>query len=100
MIFTDKRAKGVSRCLLDTNLKGEPLHYHISEVAPGVRSHPPHQHDGYEAVHVLDGEAVFEIGDERHVLRAGEGVIFDPNRMHGLIGGGTGPVRYLVVLSR
>ena len=100
MIFTDKRAKGVGRCLVDTNLQGEPLHYHISEVAPGVRSHPPHQHGGYEAVHVLEGEAVFEIDDERHVLRAGEGVIFDPNRLHGLIGGGTGSVRYLVVLSR
>jgi quercetin dioxygenase-like cupin family protein len=49
---------------------------------------------------VLEGEAVFEIEDERHVLRAGEGVIFDPNRLHGLIGGGTGAVRYLVVLSR
>jgi hypothetical protein len=34
------------------------------------------------------------------VLRAGEGVIFDPNRLHGLIGGGPGAVRYLVVLSR
>ena len=37
MIFTEKRAKGVGRCLVDTQLKGEPLHYPISEVAPGVR---------------------------------------------------------------
>ena len=100
MIFTEKRAKGFGRCLVDTQLKGEPLHYPISEVAPGVRSHPQHQHGGYEAVHVLEGEAVFEIEAERPVLRAGEGVIFDPNRLHGLVGGGTGLVRYLVVLSR
>jgi len=100
MIFTDKLAKGVRRCLVDKNLQGEPLHYHLSEVAPGGRSHPPHQHGGYEAVHVLAGEAVFEIEDERHVLRAGEGVIFDPQRMHGLVGSGTEAARYLVVLSR
>ena len=54
-------AKGLSRYLLDTDLDGEPIHVHISEVGPGQRSHPPHQHGGYEAIHMIEGEGTLEI---------------------------------------
>lgn len=100
MGFIEKTVKGVKRCLVDTNLKGEPMHYHISEVGPGGRSHPPHQHPGCEAIHVLAGSATLELGDHRQILNEGEGVIFDPTQMHGLINHGTTPVRYMVILRR
>jgi quercetin dioxygenase-like cupin family protein len=98
MSFTPQIKKGLNRCLVDDALTGEPLHFHISEVTAGQRSHAPHQHDGTEAVYVMAGEATLEIGDERIVLQSGEGVIFDPQRLHGLINTGPTTNRYMVIL--
>jgi (S)-ureidoglycine aminohydrolase len=90
--------KGIERYLLDQDLGGEPLHLHISEVGPGGRSHPPHQHGGYEAIYMLEGEGVFEIGEERYRVGKGEAVVFDPHKLHGLINESAAPMRYMVVL--
>lgn len=90
--------KGIERYLLDRDLDGEPLHLHISSVGPGGRSHPPHQHGGYEAIYMLAGTATFEIGDERHIIQTGEAVTFDPRKLHGLVNESETPMRYLVVL--
>lgn len=98
MSFSPQIKKGLSRCLVDTSLQGEPLHFHISEVAAGLRSHDPHQHDGTEAIYVMEGEATLEFDDEKVVLRAGEGVIFEPQRMHGLINTGSVSNKYLVII--
>ncbi|MCB0079464.1 MAG: cupin domain-containing protein [Caldilineaceae bacterium] len=92
--------KGIARYLLDQDLGGEPLHLHISEVGPGGRSHPPHQHGGYEAIYMLDGEGVFEIGDERHRVGSGEAVVFDPHKLHGLVNESAAPMRYMVVMVK
>jgi (S)-ureidoglycine aminohydrolase len=91
--------KGIGRYLLDADLGGEPLHLHVSEVAAGGRSHPPHQHGGYEAIYMLDGEGTFEIADESHLIRGGEAVVFDPRKLHGLVNYSTAPMRYMVVLA-
>ena len=92
--------KGIDRYLLDTDLGGEPLHLHVSEVEPGGRSHPPHQHGGFEAIYMLAGEGTFEIGDERHIIRDGEAVVFDPQKLHGLVNLSTAPMRYMVILAQ
>ena len=92
--------KGITRYLLDQDLHGEPLHLHVSEVGPGGRSHPPHQHGGLESIYMLAGEGVFEIGNERHLIGAGEAVTFDPRKLHGLINEGNVPMRYLVILVK
>ncbi len=99
MSFAEKSVKGLLRCFVDTNLPDAPLRYHISEVGPGQRSHPPHQHDGCEAVHVLEGALTLDHGGEQQVLNAGEGAVFDPTQLHGLRNHGDGVVRYLVMLS-
>lgn len=91
--------KGIGRYLLDDDLGGEPLHLHISEVGPGGRSHPPHQHGGYEAIYMLEGEGTFEIAEESHLILAGEAVVFDPQKMHGLVNYSDAPIRYMVVLA-
>lgn len=92
--------KGIANYLLDSDLNGEPLHLHVTEVAAGGRSHPPHQHGGYEAVYMLEGEGTLEIADERYSFKAGESVVFDPRKMHGLVNHSDAPMRYLVVLAK
>lgn len=97
-MFHELSIKGISRYLIDERLEGEPIHLHISEVAPGGRSHPPHRHGGYEAFYMLAGTATLEIEDERVLLHAGEVAVFDPQRMHGLLNESDAPIRYIVVL--
>ncbi|MAS35555.1 MAG: hypothetical protein CL610_16200 [Anaerolineaceae bacterium] len=100
MTLVEHQVKGISRNLLDTDLPGEPLHIHISEVAAGSRAHPPHQHGGYEAFYMIEGEGVLEIGDETHVLTANESAIFDPQKLHGLRNDSDQPMRYMVIIFR
>lgn len=98
MPLIEHAKKGLARCLIDSRLEGEPLHFHISEVAAGQRSHPPHTHDGVEAIYVMAGEATVEFPDESVRLVVGESIIFDPRRLHGLINTGAGPNRYMVII--
>lgn len=98
MILTEQTAKGLAQCLVDQRLEGEPLHLHITELAAGLRSHPPHRHPGVEAFYILDGEVTLELDEERRLLHAGEAVIFDSDRLHGLINTSAGPARYLVII--
>ena len=63
------QAKGLARLLTDVDLPPERLRIHISEVGPGERSHPPHQHDGVEAFYMLEGEGTLEIDAERQLHR-------------------------------
>jgi len=100
MSFTLHAKKGLARCSIDNALHGEPLHFHISEVAAGQASHAPHQHDGTEAIYLLAGEATLTIGDETLRLQSGESVIFDPRRLHGLTNTGTTINRYMVIIGR
>ena len=101
MPFHEHPSKGIPRYFLEDGLPGdEPIHLHISAVGPGQRSHPPHQHGGWEAFYMLEGEATLEIEDERQVIRAGESVVFDPRRMHGLVNTGDVPMRYMVILTK
>jgi (S)-ureidoglycine aminohydrolase len=94
------QVKGIARCLLDEDLQGEPLHVHISEVGPGERSHPPHRHGGIEAFYMFEGEGTLEIDSEAYLLKANEAVVFDPNKLHGLLNTGSVPMRYMVIITR
>jgi quercetin dioxygenase-like cupin family protein len=100
MTFLDHKVKGITRYLLDADLDGEPLHVHISEVAAGQRAHPPHQHGGLEAFYMLEGEGVLEIDGETHPLRTNEAVVFDPQKLHGLVNRSAAPMRYMVILAK
>lgn len=98
MTLQEHPVKGISRNLLDTNLQGEPLHIHISEVDAKSRAHPPHRHGGYEAFYMLEGEGVLEIGGETYTLAANESAVFDPRKLHGLRNDTDQPMRYMVIL--
>lgn len=98
MPFHDVTKKGLARFMVDDRLQGEQLSIHISQVGPGERSHPPHQHPGVEAFYMFEGEGTLEIGDERIILRAGESLVFDSGRMHGLFNSGAIPMRYMVII--
>ncbi|MFZ4659995.1 MAG: cupin domain-containing protein [Caldilineaceae bacterium] len=93
-------AKGLTRYLLDADLKGEPIHVHISEVGPGQRSHPPHQHGGYEAIYMIEGEGTLELDEERHMFGANEAIVFDPQKLHGLVNHGSTLMKYMVILAK
>ncbi|MBX3013009.1 MAG: cupin domain-containing protein [Caldilineaceae bacterium] len=99
MPLQSHKARGLTRYLLDADLVGEPIHVHISEVGPGQRSHPPHRHGGYEALYMLEGEGTLELDEERHRLGTNEAIVFDPQKLHGLLNHSDAPMKYLVVLA-
>jgi len=70
-------------------------------VPPGRTAYPRHSHHNNEELFViLEGEGVFEIGDARHPVRAGD-VAFapagGPETAHQLHAGGNSPLRYLCI---
>ncbi len=99
MQFLEHPVKGIDHYLLDASLNGESLHMHISAVDPGQRSHPPHQHGGFEAFYMLEGVGTLEIDGESVTIPAGQAVVFDPQKLHGLVNRGNVPMRYMVVLA-
>ena len=100
MMLLEHPVKGIGRNLLDTDLQGEPLHIHISEVGAKSRAHPPHKHGGYEAFYMLEGEGTLEIGDETYILAPNESAVFDPQKLHGLRNDSGQPMRYMVILYK
>jgi uncharacterized cupin superfamily protein len=48
---------------------------------------------------MLEGEGVLEIDGETHPLRANEAVVFDPQKLHGLVNRSAAPMRYMVILA-
>ena len=100
MSFVTRQAKGLQRLFLEEGLPEGALRLHISEVAPGMRAHPPHAHSGVEAFYLLEGSATLEIDDERLSLCANEAVIFDPRKLHGLVNTGDRPLRYMVIITQ
>jgi len=97
--FATIATKGLDGLLLDESLTGKELKIHISEVAAGQRSHPPHQHGGIEAIYMFEGEATLEIGESVQVLRANQAIVFNPQVLHGLFNSGDGPMRYMVIIA-
>jgi uncharacterized cupin superfamily protein len=75
----------------------------IESPAPGRRLCPTHYHM-LEEEHalVLEGEVTLILGDERHVMRAGDYVCFPAGRKvgHSFLNSGTGPCRTLMIGER
>jgi hypothetical protein len=76
MIFNELTVRGISRYLHDADLGEKDLRLHISQVEAGKRSHPPHQHGGFEGFYILEGQGTVEIEDEEFILRANETAVF------------------------
>jgi mannose-6-phosphate isomerase-like protein (cupin superfamily) len=99
MAFTTRQVKGLARCLVETGIDPERLRIHISEIAAGSRSHPPHTHDAVEAFYVLEGYGAVEIGGERYAVGPNEAIILDARTLHGLENTGETPMRYMVIMT-
>lgn len=98
--FIPRAVKGIDRLLQDPSLPPDRLRLHISEIAPGTSSHPPHIHDGVEAFYVLAGEGEVEIDGVKYPLKANEAIVLNPGVLHGLTNTGTVPMRYIVVIAK
>jgi mannose-6-phosphate isomerase-like protein (cupin superfamily) len=59
----------------------------------------PYGHAGEEFCYVLEGELTFRIGDETHVVRAGDSIHFDSTVPHVCVNRSRRPVRSLWVLT-
>lgn len=67
------------------------------ELKPGFEGPEPHAHDDHvDAFYVLEGEAEFQMGDEKLLLGAGSFVAAPPGVLH-TFSGGPGPSRLLNV---
>lgn len=99
MAFTERQAKGLTRCLVETGIDPGKLRIHISEIAPSTRSHPPHAHDAVEAFYVLEGHGAVELGAERYEIGPNEALILDARTLHGLENIGDTPMRYMVIMT-
>lgn len=57
-------------------------------------------HPGQEHCYVLSGEVVFYVGEEKHRLRAGEGIFIDSGLPHRAENGGKGEAEVLMTVSK
>jgi mannose-6-phosphate isomerase-like protein (cupin superfamily) len=98
--FNLHQVKGISRLLIDSSIDPDRLHFHISEIEPGTRAHPPHTHDGVEAFYILEGEGTVEVQGECQTLKANEAIVIDPGVPHGLVNTGSTRMRYIVMIAK
>jgi (S)-ureidoglycine aminohydrolase len=97
--LSERTAKGIARSLFDSDLGEAPIRVHISEVAAGQRSHPPHRHDGYEAFYMIEGEGTIEIENDTFILRTNETMVINPQKLHGIANNSNAPIRYMVIIT-
>jgi transcriptional regulator with XRE-family HTH domain len=80
--------------------QGKVFEAYLAEFPPQQEKDvQPHQHEGAEFVHVLEGTLVIHFDDEDHHLNTGDSVYFDPTEPHSYRGTGDVPARALVVTS-
>jgi quercetin dioxygenase-like cupin family protein len=99
MEFSEVQERGLARCLRAAELDSEKLRMHISELAPGARSHEPHTHAGAEAFCMLEGSGTVEVEGEAHRLGPNEAIVIDGARPHSIYNDGKLKIRYLVATS-
>jgi (S)-ureidoglycine aminohydrolase len=98
--FTQVQKKGIDACWLESSLNPDQLHLHITEIPAGTRSHPPHTHAGAEAFYVLAGSGQIETEDDIIPLQANQAIILDASKVHGLVNTGSGPMKYIVIITK
>lgn len=98
MSFSQKTVQGLTKYLADTDVDPHQLRMHISELAPGTRSHEAHTHAGVEAFYILKGHGTIEVAGEKHSLGPNEVILLDAGKPHGISNTGTTVMRYLVII--
>lgn len=97
MGFASLNKKGLAKYLMDSDIEPEKFSMHISEIGPGMSSHPSHAHDGIEAIYVFYGEAVVETETEQNSIGPNQAIVMDASKSHRLTNIGSIPLRYMVV---
>ncbi len=92
--------KGIGRFIFEAGADPQQLHLHISEVEPGTRAHPPHQHDGQEIFYVFSGRGEVLFGKHTHLLTDNQAIQVDCRVLHGIRNVGQTPLRYAVIIAR
>ena len=99
-VTTRTDIKGVDRFLFTKGADDHKLHLHVSEVGPGQRSHPPHQHEGLETFYILEGKGEIVHGEETYSVNSGEAMQVECSVLHGIRNAGEGPLRYAVIIAK
>lgn len=90
--------------MVGLRLGAQRLGYNITEVPPGKRAFPFHNHRvNEEMFFVLEGQGEARIGAQRYPIRTGDFICCTaggPETAHQLINTGTVPLRYLAVSTR
>ena len=92
--------KGIDRFIFEAGSDPARLHLHVSEVPPGTRAHPPHQHAGSEIFYVFCGEGEVVYGEKTHRLTANQAIHVDCRTLHGIRNAGDTPLRYAVIIAK
>ena len=87
----------------DVLLRSEQSAGHVSImeniVSAGSAGPPLHKHDFDEGFYMLEGELIFQIGDQRFTRRAGEFAFAPRNVAHALANHSDADARYLLVCT-
>lgn len=93
----DRQPKELFPGALSRTFWGEKMLFSLLELAPGCVV-PRHSHPHEQAGMVLEGELEFTIGDETHMVKAGE-IFFIPGGVEHSVTVGAQPVKALDVFS-
>ncbi|TCT04919.1 cupin domain [Tepidamorphus gemmatus] len=98
--FPDHFGGALSKALVHPDTVGSrQLDYRISTYAP-MAYVAKHQHKVQEQVyHVLEGEGLMEIGDEKRVVRQHDVVFLPPGVPHSIQNSGLGNLTFIVVTT-
>jgi transcriptional regulator with XRE-family HTH domain len=73
--------------------------YYAEFEAVGASDVQPHRHEGAEVVFVIAGTLAIAVGNEEHVLHAGDSIYFDPSPPHSYRRVGAKACRAVVVTT-
>jgi len=90
--------------MIGAKIGAQKLGYNITEVPPGKRAFPFHNHRvNEEMFFVLEGSGEVRIGDQTHAIRTGDIIACPPGgaeSAHQIINSGSMPLRYLAVSTK
>ena len=97
--YPDHFGGALSKPLVEASLGARHLDYRISLYAP-MAYVARHKHAVQEQIyHILEGEALFEYGDQRQVCRAHDVLFIPPEVEHAISNTGLGNLLFLVITS-
>lgn len=98
--FPDHFGGALSKALVHPDTTGSrQLDYRISTYAP-MAYVKKHQHKAQEQIyHVLEGEGLMEIGDEKRVVRTHDVIFLPPGVPHSIQNSGLGNLTFIVVTT-